>query len=225
MKKVLQHLHTGFVHRPYLFGAFALGISVYVLLRFMTAWQWSTCLLIGWNIATWSYLLTTLHMMLNTRTDNILQRARDQDESKWVIMTAVLVAVLVCLVAIVVQLSQTPKQQLGMELADIGLTIATIFSTWLLMHTMFAIHYAHDYYLAKSRGDEPRLDFPKNQQPDYLDFIYFSYIIGTSAQTADIAITRSALRHLNIFHCVLAFAFNTVILAITINVTAGFLGV
>lgn len=89
---------------------------------------------------------------------------------------------------------------------------------------MFAIHYAHDYYLAKSRQVDEGLDFPKTDQPDYLDFVYFSYIIGTSAQTADVSITNSQLRHLNIFHCVLAFIFNTVILAVAINVAASLIG-
>jgi len=65
---------------------------------------------------------------------------------------------------------------------------------------------------------------PKTDQPDYLDFVYFSYIIGTSAQTADVSITSSQLRHLNIFHCVLAFIFNTVILAVAINVAASLIG-
>ncbi|WP_326518458.1 DUF1345 domain-containing protein [Acinetobacter sp. CAAS 2-6] len=225
MKKFVKRLHHGFSQRPYLSGTFALGISLYFILRVMTSWQWSTCLLLGWNVATWMYLLVTLRMMLNTSRQNILQRARDQDESKWVILGAVLVAVLVCLVGILVQLSQTSKQQVWLEFVDIGLTIATIFSTWLLIHTMFAIHYAHDYYLAKSRHEEPGLEFPKTEDPVYFDFIYFSYIVGTSAQTADIAVTSQLMRRLNIFHCVLAFAFNTVILAITINVTAGFLGV
>lgn len=66
--------------------------------------------------------------------------------------------------------------------------------------------------------------FQKTDQPDYLDFVYFSYIIGTSAQTADVSITNSQLRHLNIFHCVLAFIFNTVILAVAINVAASLIG-
>lgn len=225
MKKFVKRLHHGFLQRPYLSGAFVLGVTLYFMLSLMTDWQWSTRLLIGWNGASWMYLLRTLQMMRTTEVDHILERAKNQDESKWVIMGAILMAVLVCLVGILVQLSQTPKQQLWMEIADVFLTIVTIFSTWLLIHTMFAIHYAHDYYLAKSRHEEPGLDFPKTEYPDYLDFIYFSFIIGTSAQTADIAITTSALRHLNIFHCVLAFAFNTVILAITINVAAGFVGI
>ena len=225
MKKFVKRLHHGFSQRPYLSGAFALGGFLYFILRGVTTWHWSTCLLLSWNVATWMYLLVTLRMMLKTSTQNILQRARDLDESKWVIMCAVLVAVLVCLVGIVVQLSQTHSQVLWLEVEDIVLTIATIFSTWLLMHTMFAIHYAHDYYLAKSRDEEPGLDFPKTEQPDYFDFIYFSYIVGTSAQTADTAVTSRLMRRLNIFHCVLSFAFNTVILAIAINVTAGFIGV
>ncbi|HFE8226979.1 DUF1345 domain-containing protein, partial [Escherichia coli] len=83
---------------------------------------------------------------------------------------------------------------------------------------------AHDFYMALSRNEENGgLDFPGTEHPTYPDFLYFSYIIGTSAQTADVSITNKHMRLLNLFHAVLSFGFNTTILAICINVAAGFL--
>ena len=91
------------------------------------------------------------------------------------------------------------------------------------MHTIFAIHYAHDYYLALQQQQEGGLDFPKTSHPTYPDFLYFSYVIGTSAQTADVAITSQPMRVLNMLHILLAYSFNTTILAICINVAASFI--
>ena len=220
MQYFLNRFNLGMRHRPYLFTTFSLGLVIYAVLHFFTDWQWATCLQIGWNIAIWLYLFLTLKMMWHLDATHILQRAKQQDEGKWAILCVVLIAILICFISIVVQLSHVPKDQAILKGLLILLTIGTIFSTWLLLHTFFAIHYAHDFYLAKSRHADGGLDFPKTEQPDYLDFIYFSYIIGTSAQTADVSITSSQLRHLNIFHCVLAFIFNTTILAVAINVAA-----
>ncbi|WDZ51974.1 DUF1345 domain-containing protein [Acinetobacter vivianii] len=224
MQGFVQRFATGIKHRPYLSATFSLGLLIYAALHFFTDWKWATCLQLGWNIAIWLYLFLILKMMWHLDATHILKRAQQQDEGKWVILTVVLIAIVVCFISIVVQLSHVPKDFPILKSALILLTIGTIFSTWLLLHTLFAIHYAHDYYLAKSRHQEVGLDFPKTDQPDYLDFIYFSYIIGTSAQTADVSITSSSLRHLNIFHCVLAFIFNTVILAVAINVAASLIG-
>lgn len=224
MQGLIPRLLKGIKYRPYLSATFSLGLMIYGALHLFTQWHWATCLQLGWNIAIWLYLFLTLKMMWHLDATHILQRAKQQDEGKWMILTVVLVAIVICFISIVVQLGHVPKDQPILKSALILLTIGTIFSTWLLLHTLFAIHYAHDYYLAKSRHQEAGLDFSKTDQPDYLDFIYFSYIIGTSAQTADISITSSALRHLNIFHCVLAFIFNTVILAVAINVAASLIG-
>ncbi len=91
------------------------------------------------------------------------------------------------------------------------------------MHTIFAIHYAHDFYLALEKHKHGGLAIPSTPNPTYPDFLYFSYIIGTSAQTADVSITRQPMRILNTLHLLLAYGFNTTILAIAINVTATFI--
>ncbi len=91
------------------------------------------------------------------------------------------------------------------------------------MHTVFAIHYAHDYIGPRRRTRSRSTTFPKRLNRPIPTFSYFSYVIGTSAQTADVSITSRSMRILNILHIILAYGFNTSILAISINVAAGFI--
>ena len=89
------------------------------------------------------------------------------------------------------------------------------------MQTMFALHYAHEYYSPKYKEDTRALDFPdKETKPDYWDFAYFSFIIGTAAQTADVNIVSRLIRRVAMLHCIVIFFFNTTILALTINIAA-----
>jgi len=88
---------------------------------------------------------------------------------------------------------------------------------------MFALHYAHEFYAATLDGRPGGLQFPDEPKPDYLDFLYFSAVIGTSGQTADVTITSRAMRRVGLLHCVLAFLFNTSLVALTINVASSLL--
>jgi uncharacterized membrane protein len=107
--------------------------------------------------------------------------------------------------------------------AHLVLALVTIVTSWLFTQVLFALHYAHDFYMARHRQRSDPLDFPGTDDPDYGDFFYFACIIGTSAQTADVSFTDSALRRIGTLHCVLAFFFNATLLALTINVAAGLL--
>ena len=106
------------------------------------------------------------------------------------------------------------------ELLHIGLTAATVASSWVFMHLMFAMHYAHDYYRSGRQGHEPGLAFPQEPLPDYWDFLYFSAVIGTSGQTADVSFTSKSMRRTGLVHCLLAYFYNTTVLALTINIAA-----
>jgi len=105
--------------------------------------------------------------------------------------------------------------------AHIALSTFTIVTAWLFTQVMFALHYAHDYYVVRSRGAAGGLAFPGEETPDYGDFLYFALIIGTCAQTADVNITSRSMRRIASMHCVLAFFFNTTLLALTINIASG----
>ncbi|NUF42826.1 DUF1345 domain-containing protein [Acinetobacter pittii] len=223
MVGVFQHLGRSVQNRPHFFIALFIGIVTASILTWLTSWKWSTILLVSWNASVSIYLLHVWQLMKSADHSQMQQQAKKQDESKWVIMLIVLLALIMCLVAILIQLSQLPSDS-SAKLGHVALALLTIVSAWLFMHTVFALHYAHDFYIALSRNEENGgLDFPGTKQPTYPDFLYFSYIIGTSAQTADVSITTKHMRLLNLFHAVLSFGFNTTILAICINVAAGFL--
>ncbi|ENN6005869.1 DUF1345 domain-containing protein [Acinetobacter baumannii] len=223
MVGLFQHLGRSVQNRPHFFIALIFGVVVASLLAWLTSWKWSTILLASWNGSISLYLLHVWKLMRSADHSQMQQQAKKQDESKWVIMLIVLLAITMSLVAILVQLSQLPSGHYE-KLGHVALALLTIISAWLFMHTVFALHYAHDFYMALSRNEENGgLDFPGTEHPTYPDFLYFSYIIGTSAQTADVSITNKHMRLLNLFHAVLSFDFNTTILAICINVAAGFL--
>ncbi|HBI1356828.1 DUF1345 domain-containing protein [Acinetobacter baumannii] len=223
MVGLFQHLGRSVQNRPHFFIALIFGVVVASLLAWHTSWKWSTILLASWNGSISLYLLHVWKLMRSADHSQMQQQAKKQDESKWVIMLIVLLAITMSLVAILVQLSQLPSGHYE-KLGHVALALLTIISAWLFMHTVFALHYAHDFYMALSRNEENGgLDFPGTEHPTYPDFLYFSYIIGTSAQTADVSITNKHMRLLNLFHAVLSFGFNTTILAICINVAAGFL--
>jgi uncharacterized membrane protein len=111
----------------------------------------------------------------------------------------------------------------------VGLAGLTILCSWFMTHTMFALHYAHGYYSVADPAEDERsdvggLEFPGDcHEPDYWDFLYFSFVIGMTFQTSDVAISRRKLRRLTLGHSILAFFFNTVILALSINIMAGLL--
>jgi uncharacterized membrane protein len=107
--------------------------------------------------------------------------------------------------------------------AHIGLAAMTLVSSWAFTQLMFAQHYAHDYYAAEAKGCDGGLEFPGRHAPDYGDFIYFACVIGTSGQTADVSFTSRSMRRTGGVHCVLAFFFNTTLLALTINIASGLL--
>lgn len=128
------------------------------------------------------------------------------------------------LLAIAFLLKETKDLSPILVTLHVVLAIVTVVSSWLLIHTMFALHYAHSYYgndtETNSEDHAGGLDFPEEKQPDYWDFLYFSFVIGMTAQVSDIQVTSQPMRHLALIHSVLSFFFNKVILALSINIIA-----
>lgn len=182
-----------------------------------------TRLLIGWNAGVLLYLALAGWMMARSDHAQLKRRASLEDEGALVILGLMVVAALASLVAIVVELSVARNLGGVSKLAHIGLAGITILSSWAFTQVMFAVHYAHDFYLARKAGQPGGLQFPGTPDPDYLDFLYFSAVIGTSGQTADVSIASRAMRRVGMLHCVLAFLFNTSLVALTINVASGLL--
>jgi uncharacterized membrane protein len=182
-----------------------------------------TRLIVGWNVGAWLYLLLAARMMFWSTHERMRTRALQEDEGRIIILVMVVTVAILSLVAIITELSVSKDMQGTLRFTHMALAALTVLSSWAFTQVMFALHYAHDYYAAELRGDSGGLDFPGGHAPDYGDFLYFSCVIGTSGQTADISFTSRTMRRVGLVHCVLAFFFNTTLLALTINIASGLL--
>jgi len=168
-------------------------------------------------------------MMMNATADHMRRRAAMQDEGQVTILILTAGAAIFSLVTVAIELHGLKDLQ-GMDTVyRVGLAALTILCSWFMTHTMFALHYAHGYYsdadpAGDRRSDVGGLDFSGDDgEPDYWDFLYFSFVIGMTFQTSDTAISSRRMRRLTLGHSILAFFFNTVILALSINIMAGLL--
>ena len=206
--------------RPRLWSSIAVGLAVYALMAPLWPSAAASRLLVAWNAGAWLYLGLAWHMARQASSERIRQRALHQDEGRLLVLTLVVLASVAVLVAIASQLAEV-KDLHGIERSrHVALAVLTVVSAWLFTQTLFALHYAHDFYIARARRQPDVLGFPGTAEPTYGDFFYFACVIGTSGQTADVAFTSSALRPIGTLHCILAFVFNTSVLALTINIGA-----
>ena len=213
------------IARPRLF--ISVGVAVLCYLLWPSDVVWITRVLIAWNIGTGLYIVLYLFMIANSDNRTIRWRARITDEGKFIILFLTIVAATASLAAIFAQLASI-KDLKGLDKGlHLGLAGLTIFSAWVFIHLSFALHYAHEFFDEhKSLGGEKPsvaggVSFPGTDEPDYWDFLYFSFIIGVASQTADVSITSKAMRRTSLCHSILSFFFNSAILALTINIAAG----
>ena len=207
--------------RPRLFVSMAIGLAAAVVLPLGVAQQPITRAIVGWNVAAILYLILAMRMMFWSSHERMTTRALRHDEGSTVVLMMVVTAALMCIGAIVAELAVVKDLKGELRYAHIALAALTIVTSWAFTQIMFALHYAHDYYVTVIHGDHGGLDFPGGHAPDYGDFIYFSCVIGTSGQTADISFTSRKMRRTGTVHCVLAFFFNTTLVALTINIALG----
>lgn len=212
----LHHTH------PRLLMAFALAAAVGLAAPWWGLDEITTRLLIGWLVGTGSYLILAGIMIKRSTPETLRRRARLQAESRGVTIGLVTMLTVVGLAIIVTQLMAVKQLPLADRTAHIAMVIVTILSSWAFTHTMFALQYAHDYFDAIAKHQTGGLEFAGTDTPDYIDFLYCAFIIGTSGQTADVAFSSSGMRRLGLVHSVLSFLFNTVVLAMTINIAASF---
>jgi uncharacterized membrane protein len=207
--------------RPRLFGCALVGLLTVIFLPSSLALHEITRLIIGWNVGALLYLLLIARMMFWSSHERMRNRAFEHDEGRLVVLAMVILAAIVSLGAIVAELAVAKNMHGTLRYAHIALAALTVLSSWSFTQVMFALHYAHDYYIAETRGQTPGLDFPGGHAPDYGDFLYFACVIGTSGQTADVSFTSRTMRRTGLGHCVLAFFFNTTLVALTINIASG----
>ncbi len=209
--------------RPRLLLSSVTGLAVALLLPLAVSQPAITRGIIGWNVGAVLYLVLAMRMVFSSSHERMRTRALQQDEGSKAVLTFVITAALMCIGAIVVELGVVKDLAAEHRSAHIALACLTIATSWAFTQTMFALHYAHDYYVTSLKGGHGGLEFPGEEAPDYGDFLYFACVIGTSAQTADVGFSNRTMRRTGTVHCVLAFFFNTTLLALTINIASGLL--
>lgn len=207
--------------RPRLTLSTVVGIATFVLLQRLSVLPPAAKVILGWNAGACLYLMLAGRMVMRSSHERMRIRALEEDEGRLVVLGLVVVAAVMCLGAIVAELATAQDMHGAERAAHIALAVFTIVTAWTFTQVMFALHYAHDYYVALARGEAGGLMFPEEAAPDYGDFMYFAFIIGTSAQTADVSFTSRPMRRIGLVHCVLAFFFNATLLALTINIASG----
>lgn len=182
-------------------------------------------LIIGWDafgITTLSLIWTSIY---TADANRIRAVAASEDLSRLVSFVFVLVAAGASLLAVVLLLGTSHGLPPATLVRYIGLSGVAVAASWLLVHTVFTLRYAHTYYDAKEDGsDVGGLDFPGGEkEPNYLDIAYFAFVVGMTAQTADVSISGRGQRQLALLHGLISFVFNTALVALVINGVAGIL--
>ena len=185
---------------------------------------------VGRILAAWCsfgavYLVQALALMLTADNASIEQRARHEDEGAAVILLLIVLAASASIGAVVMELAGATNGG-HPDLFTMVLAGTSIATAWLIIHTAFALHYAHRYYIVahgRHNTQGAPLDFPGRQTPVYVDFLYFSFTIGATSQTSDVGVATTRMRGLVLVHGVVAFLFNTTLLALTVNIGASLL--
>ncbi|OUC14490.1 MAG: hypothetical protein B0A82_11600 [Alkalinema sp. CACIAM 70d] len=182
-----------------------------------------TRILLLWDVAMVSFLSITWWTILRATPDAMRQRAQQQDAGRVVILGTITAIACISILAITFLL-RDKGQQGELLVLHLGLSILTIVGSWMLVHTVFALHYAFAYYQNDEQQPSQKaagIDFPSDAEPDYWDFLYFSFVIGMTSQVSDTAISSRAIRRLALGHGILSFFFNTTVIAMSINIVAG----
>lgn len=215
-------LWAPFAARPRLTSALLAGLASALCAALMpNPLSWSTHVILAWDVTCVVFIAAGLAGMHNATEASISARAASQDEGRHMILALVLIAAAASLGAIALELSIAKTSHGWEKAARVGLAFFTVAASWLVVQMIFAFHYAHQFYSGNGSGRLGGLGFPGNEAPDYWDFLHFSIVIGVASQTADITFTSKLLRRMGTVHSVVAFTYNTIVLALTINLLAG----
>jgi uncharacterized membrane protein len=213
-RTVLRHF---FHSRPHLSVAVLVGVALGLLLP--ESLDWLRRALLAWNAAVWFYLLTIAPVLMRADCTSVRATAAKQDENAGVVLLALILASVLSFSAVIIELGHASSAGPQPPTLHYALTAATVFGSWFLVGTLFCIHYAHLYYRAAPTA-RPLLFTPPEQQPDYWDFLYFSFTIAVAAQTSDVCVRSRAMRKLVLAQSVLSFFFNLAILGLSVNIGA-----
>ena len=198
--------------RPGLRAALLVGPLVWIALSFLLHLHASTALLIAWDVAVLAHLGFSIHALLGASPQWTRAQAEALDEGRWGVLGGTIAAVLMSLVAVGVDLAGAKN---GVPPWNAALAIATVLLSWSVVHVLFAIHYLHEHSL---RGG---IEFPGNDDPDLLEFLYLGFTVGMTAQVSDVTTASAGMRRLVLAHGVVSFLFNAAVVAGAVNLAAG----
>jgi uncharacterized membrane protein len=207
-------------YHPRIWISVVFGTAVFFFLP--AHWSIISRILVCWNCGVALFLGLIFSWMSGLSAERICTRYIEEDESARFILTAVVAAALLSVVAIVEPLATLKQTSGAVRSAHIALAALTLVNSWLLVPTMFTTHYA-DMFYSVAEGDRP-LNFPKTPMPVFWDFAYFSFTIAAACQTADVSTNEHSIRKVVLAHTLVSFFFNASILGFAINVTAGLIG-
>lgn len=187
-----------------------------------------TRLLIGWDLGIVIYFLLVFDQINQASHHEIRRRARELDEGKYIILFLTVLACCASFGAVTSELSNLHSSFGRDKIVIIGLTALTVILSWFLMNLSFSLHYAHEFYGSSdedsNQEDTPKggLRFPGTPEPQYLDFLYFAFVIGVSFQTGDIETRSAHMRGIALIQGILSFFFNAFVLALMVNIASQF---
>ena len=204
-------------HRPRLLAAAVIMVAIYFLHPFEL--RTPTRLLLAWNVGAWAFLVMIAQMMTDPRRD-ARARAAPEDENQWVLVILGIVAALASVAAIVWELGPVKDLHGWPKAERLALVGATVLSAWTFLQVMFALHYAGVYFGPAREGIRGGLEFPGGAEPGWGEFVYQAFVIGCTFATSDVNVTSKRMRRICVIQGVVGFFFNTIVLALTINIAA-----
>jgi uncharacterized membrane protein len=199
-----------------------LTVAVAIFLAQPDSISWHTRAVVSWDVGVLVYLCLAWWLIARADASMTRDHALSQDQSGYVIFLFVVGAACASIVAIGFVVSTIKELAFWSRAWHLTLTIDALISSWLLIQTVFAFHYARRYYaiVRRQRTTPAELLFPGGREPDYLDFAYYSFVVGMTSQVSDVAVTSRQMRQLTLIHGALAFVFNIAVLALSINIIA-----
>ncbi|HYM71798.1 MAG TPA: DUF1345 domain-containing protein [Stellaceae bacterium] len=223
--KIAQHRRRRrwqFRARSRLYVAIAAGIAVALVIPGPI--EPTLRAVVGWDAGIALFLAQVLWMAARATPASMRQRAALEDQARWAFLALMAAAVLIGMFAVlgILHAAHGAGGHVSVELSL--LAGMTILLSWIFAHVVFAIHYAHDYYGEAMGRASPGLVFPGAPgDPDYWDFLYFSFVIGMTCQVSDVQVASQPWRRLVLAHGIVSFLYNTLVLALSINLLAGLL--
>jgi uncharacterized membrane protein len=207
--------------RPHLFTGVGLGLLAFLILTPVP--QAAIRAVLGFDFGSAVFICWSITSFFRSQDRDISADAKRQQEGEWSVFALTLIGAVMSFISIFLfsGSSGDHKTARGLYLAFV---VTTLVLSWLTTHVSFAYRYAHEYYTKNDKGDpDGGIEFPKDEKPDYLDFIYFSFVLGMTFQVSDCNVTSKKLRRLATLQGLIGFLFNTVILALSVNIAASLL--